>query len=170
MRVEKGVDLFLRAFARIPEPRPLAVLVGDGADMESARALTSKLAIEGDVHFAGEMANAGVLLRAFDAVAISSRSEGLPMVLLEAMGAGVPVVSFAVGGIPDAMDEKTGWLVPPGDLDGLSAAIHQVITNPAEVARRTAAAGALVRERYGSGPWGERIYAIHEEVAARKQR
>jgi glycosyltransferase involved in cell wall biosynthesis len=165
MRAEKGVDLFLRAFALLPKPRPLAVMVGAGVDLPRARALASELRIDEDVYFAGEHPDAGALLRAFEQVVISSRNEGLPMLLLEAMSAGVAVVSFSVGGIPDILDGDTGWLVPAGDLSALAAAISEVIARPAEAQRRARAAETLVRERYSSQQWLKSVTEVHQRVA-----
>ena len=74
------------------------------------------------------------------------------MVLLEAMRAGVPVVSFAVGGVPDALGE-TGWLAAPGDVVGLAGAITSVLAAPDEAAGRAARARLRAEELYGEERW-----------------
>ena len=76
---------------------------------------------------AGQRTDAPRLLRAFDTIVISSRTEGLPMLLLEAMAAGVPIVSYAVGGIPTVLTEDRGWLVSPGDVTALREAIRRAV-------------------------------------------
>ena len=100
----------------------------------------------------GALEEADRLLPAFDALVLSSRTEGTPMVLLEAMRVEVPVVSFAVGGVPDALGD-TGWLAAPGDLVGLAAAITSVLSTPDEAARRAALARVRVEERHGEARW-----------------
>ncbi len=74
------------------------------------------------------------------------------MVLLEAMRAEVPVVSFSVGGVPDALGD-TGWLVTPGDVAGLAEAITTVLATPDEAARRASLARVRVEEHHGEVRW-----------------
>jgi glycosyltransferase involved in cell wall biosynthesis len=71
--------------------------------------------------------------------------DGLPVALVEAMAAGVPVVTTPVSGVPELVDEEVGWLVPPDDLDALERAVRAALTDPAERARRGAAARARVQ-------------------------
>jgi glycosyltransferase involved in cell wall biosynthesis len=71
--------------------------------------------------------------------------EGLPLVILEAMAAGLPIVSTNVGGIPEVLPKESAWLCPPGDPDALAAAILQAaqssdLRERGEIARRLAAA------------------------------
>ncbi len=68
--------------------------------------------------------------------------DGIPVVILEAMAAGVPVITTAISGIPEVVDDTVGWLVPPDDVEALRAAIWEAITNPEE-ARRRGEAGRL---------------------------
>ena len=76
--------------------------------------------------------------------------DGLPVALVEAMAAGLPVVTTAVSGIPELVDDEVGWLVPPDDLGALEAGVRMVLADPEGRARRGAAARARVAERgYG---------------------
>lgn len=170
LSIEKGADLLLRTLQCLPEPRPLTVVIGDGPEMPALRALTEELGLRADVHFAGELAGAATLLTAFDALVISSRSEGLPMTLLEAMGAGTPVVAFAIGGIPDALDESTGRLAPPLDVSMLAARIAEALADEAGSGQRAAEAARRVRERYGIGPWVAAISEVHATAIAGRGR
>lgn len=73
--------------------------------------------------------------------------DGIPVVLLEAMAAGVPVVTTPVSGIPEIVDDAVGWLVPPDDPEALAAALRAALDDPAEAARRGAAGRARLEER-----------------------
>jgi glycosyltransferase involved in cell wall biosynthesis len=89
------------------------------------------------------------------------------MALLEAMSAGVPVVAFAVGGIPQVLDQNSGWLVPAEDTAALAAAIRSVLADPEEARRRALVAREVVKNRYGVARWIEQIREIYSAVAAR---
>ncbi|MDT8342165.1 MAG: glycosyltransferase, partial [Longimicrobiales bacterium] len=144
MTEEKAPDVALRAFldlaGRVGPSAPHLVLVGDGR-MRAALAAEAAASGAGDrVHFPGVVPDAGRLLKAFDVLILSSWTEGTPMVLLEAMAAEVPVVTTAVGGIPDVVSDAEAHLVPAGDVSGLARALEDVMTNGAAAAERAAAA------------------------------
>jgi glycosyltransferase involved in cell wall biosynthesis len=82
-------------------------------------------------------------------VAPDGDRDGIPVSILEAMAAGLPVVATAVSGIPEAVDDEVGWLVPPADPGALAAAMQAAARSPSERARRGAA--ALVRAEAGGG-------------------
>jgi glycosyltransferase involved in cell wall biosynthesis len=69
-------------------------------------------------------------------VAPDGDQDGIPLVILEAMAAGLPVVTTAVSGIPELVDAEVGWLVPPGDVGALQAALKEVLQNPEEALER----------------------------------
>jgi glycosyltransferase involved in cell wall biosynthesis len=118
------------------------------------------------MHFPGERPGAAALMSALDVLVISSRTEGTPMVLLEAMSAGVPVVSFSVGGIPNVLNDEAGWLVTPGDPHALAEAIRQVLLDPAEAKRRASRARAIVATRFGIDQWISSIDALYRSILA----
>ena len=146
---EKGPDLLVEAIARLPHPRPSVVLIGAGVERERVEQLimTNRLD-DGSVRLFGERENAASLLAGFDVLVLSSRAEGTPVVLLEAMAARIPVVTFAVGGIPRVLDPTSGWLVEPQDIGALSAAIREAVSDPGEAARRAAAAHRTFEDRF----------------------
>jgi glycosyltransferase involved in cell wall biosynthesis len=97
---------------------------------------------------------------------ISSRTEGLPVVLLEAIAAGTPVAAFAVGGVPDVLDGTSGWLARAGDVDGLAAALRALLGNPTEARERTREARRVLASRFGVDRWLEQVDAVYARVLA----
>ena len=89
------------------------------------------------------------------------------MVLLEAMGAGVPVIAFAVGGIPDVLAKGGGWLVPSGDVTALGQAVAEALGDSAERERRTVRATQILEDRFGHAAWLEAITGVYESVLSR---
>jgi glycosyltransferase involved in cell wall biosynthesis len=138
----KGLDTLLRAFAlaAVDAPYLKLVLVGDGAERTALETLAKSLGLLQSVQFLGPRMDVPHLLRAADAFVMSSLSEGLPMVLLEAMAAHVPCVATAVGGIPELLDGEAGLLVQPGAPEELAAALR-LMTNDPELRRRISARG-----------------------------
>jgi glycosyltransferase involved in cell wall biosynthesis len=164
---EKGPDLLLDALAAGPGLDAATVFIGEGPMRAGLEAGVASRRIDPKrVHFAGRREGAGSLLRAFDAVVLSSRTEGTPMALLEAMAAGVPVVAFAVGGIPQVLDSRSGWLVPSLDPLALAGAIRQVLAAPPEAAARARAAQEILSERFSPEQWLDDVEAIYRRALA----
>jgi len=157
----KGCDVFLRALAATASEGWVAHIVGDGPEREPLETLAEQLGLGDRVRFAGAIPDAARLFSALDLYVLSSRSEGTPMVLLEAMGAGVPIVATAVGGVPDVIaPPHQGWLVPPEDPGALAEAIDSALTDDARRATVSAAGRARVRTEFAREAWVER----HDEV------
>lgn len=129
----KGHDVLIRAMAVLRQRIPDAslVIVGDG----KARAELEQLAVEQGVYrattFAGALDSHEVrnLLHRADVFALPSRSEGMPLALLQAMAAGVPPVATWVGGVTDVIEGTSGLLVPPDESIALADALARVVTN-----------------------------------------
>jgi len=164
---EKGPDLFLRALALARLDRVIAVMLGTGAEQARVMTLAASLGLGTDSLRMMGQRDARVLMSGFDVLVISSRTEGLPMVLLEAMAAGIPVVAFAVGGIPEVLNTESGWLVPPGDVVALARAIRGVLGAPEEAERRAAAARQLIESRFGLEQWVESVEAVYATAESR---
>jgi glycosyltransferase involved in cell wall biosynthesis len=123
------LDAFARAAGRAPALR--LAFAGTGALEAALRARAGELGVAEQVRFLGFRTDVAACLRATDLFVISSTTEGLPVSLLEAMAAGLPVVSTAVGGIPDALGEPPGGiLVPPGDPERLADALASAALDP----------------------------------------
>lgn len=154
----KGVRLLLRALARAPgAPRCCLHVVGDGPELEPLSQLTEELHLADRVSLHGFVSKEVLAARlaACDALVLPAvvdskgDTEGLGVVLLEAMSYGKPVLASAAGGITDIVRHgENGLLVPPGDVDALAAAIQSLAADPAAAARMGAAALNDVRERF----------------------
>ena len=140
----KDALTLVRALAAV-RGRPFsALLIGDGPDRPSVEAEVRRLGLQDAVALAGTRDDVPALLAQADVFALSSRSEGAPLSILEAMAAGLPVVSSRVGGVPELVVEgETGLLVPPGDPAAMAAALGRLLAD-AGLRRRLGAAG---RER-----------------------
>jgi glycosyltransferase involved in cell wall biosynthesis len=148
----KQVDLLLRACARAfaEDPRGRLLVAGDGESRAELEALAARLGLGDRVRFAGWQTDLAALYAGIDVVALSSINEGTPVTVIEAMAAGRAVVSTAVGGVPDLIEDgRTGRLVPPGDEVALARALTELIADPDLRARLGAAARADVVARFG---------------------
>jgi glycosyltransferase involved in cell wall biosynthesis len=161
---EKGPDVFLEALARAPEWE--ASLLGSGPQESSLRSQADALGIATRLKWHGMVPDAGSLLRAFDAVVLSSRTEGTPVVLLEAMAAGVPVVATAVGGVPDVVSDRDALLVPPEQPALLARALQAIRADSEATITRVAAARARLESAYALEPWLDRYEAVYRLVGA----
>ena len=140
----KDALTLVRALAGVRGRPFTALLVGDGPDRASVEAEVRRLGLQDAVALAGTRDDVPELLARADVFALSSRSEGAPLSILEAMAAGLPVVSSQVGGVPElVVDGETGLLVPPGDPAAMAAALGRLLAD-AGLRRRLGAAG---RER-----------------------
>jgi glycosyltransferase involved in cell wall biosynthesis len=138
----------------------LAVL-GDGELRATLEAMAHDLGISERTHFTGWWTDVPSALADLDVVVLSSRNEGTPVALIEALAASRPVVATDVGGVRHVVqDGETGWLCGPGDPEGLARLLRQVIAQP-EASGRLAGAGRLrVAERFGY----ERLLAEHRSL------
>ena len=129
---EKNQALLVKAMAPLLGPRTHLVIAGDGPLLPAIRELVGSLGIAGSVHLLGARQDVPDILNALDAFALSSDTEGLPLVVPEAMATGLPVISTRVGGVPSVLDEgQTGFLVPIGDEQALRDRAAALRSDPA---------------------------------------
>ena len=145
----KDALTLLRALATLG-PLPFSArLVGDGPDRPAVEAEIRSLGLGDRVEPAGSRADVPALLAGADVFVLSSRSEGAPFSILEAMAAGLPVVATDVGGVRELVaDGETGLLVPAGDPARLAEALRRLLEDPALRRRLGAAGHARARERF----------------------
>ncbi len=161
---QKGFDVLVRALALLPHDVHV-VLVGDGPEAGALRALARDLGVADRLTLTGWVERPSSWYAALDVLAMPSRFEGLPLVLLEALHVGVPVVATPVGSIGDAVrDGDTGLLVPVGDAEALAAAVGRLVSE-ADLGRRIAVAGrALAAERFTVAAMARSYEALYDEV------
>jgi glycosyltransferase involved in cell wall biosynthesis len=170
LQPEKGVASFLKAAARVAPQFPEAhfVVAGDGPIRQELVALTEDLDLGSRVHFLGFRSNASALMRSLDVLVAPSLTEGSPLVTLEAMAAGVPVVASAVGGIPDQIrHDKDGLLVPPGDTDALGNALLALLRDPPRARRLGEAGRRRVASRFSHATMVRQIEDLYRDVLGR---
>ena len=162
----------LRAAARIPPEVPWVLeLVGDGPGVPAARSLAACLGIAGRVRFLGARGDVERLLAGAAVFVLSTRREGLPLAILEAMRAGVPVVASAVGGVPEAVvDGVTGYLVPPGDERALARRVLALLTDRRLRERLGAAGRRRYEDRFTLEPMVTMTLAVYRRAASRRLR
>ncbi|MFL6263071.1 MAG: glycosyltransferase family 4 protein [Thermoanaerobaculia bacterium] len=154
LRIRKGVEVLLEALRELRRGVPGAVLriAGNGEHRAALERAAADLGLVGPaVTFLGTQSAAQVrtLLHGAAALVIPSTYEGMPLVVVEAMDAGVPIVASAVSGIPEVVEDgETGWLVPPEDPEALARALEEVLADPAEARRRGEAGRRRAAERY----------------------
>lgn len=158
---EKGADLLLEGVARLRHASLRISLLGAGREEAQLRARVAALGLEGMVRFHGVVPSAYRFYSAFDVFVLSSRTEGTPICLFEAMAAEVPIVATRVGGVPDVVGAGEAVLVESGDTGGLAEAIHQVLADPGGARRRALAARARLEQEFAPGPWVDRYLRLY---------
>lgn len=149
LRAEKSADLVVNGLAtlRTSAPSIRLLLVGDGPARNALEAQVAAAGLADRVYFAGFQADVPRWLAAADALALPTvDGEGFPIAGIEAMAAGLPVVGFRMGGLPELVQHgHEGWLAEPGDVDGLAEGLRQVLTNDDLRAQMARAARARAR-------------------------
>ncbi|MEO8288304.1 MAG: glycosyltransferase [Chloroflexota bacterium] len=168
-----GVDNLIRAVGRLHVANPdlRLLIVGDGPLRSSLETVAAAGAAPGVVHFAGTRTDVARLLGAMDMFVLPSLNEALPIVLLEAMAAGLPVVATGVGGVPEIVEDgKTGLLVPPGDQQALQAAIARLLDNPLLGKQLAAAGKANIALNFTIEKMVERLESLYDSLLTRKRK
>lgn len=160
----KGGDVFLDALGQLSEPLPTVAMIGQGEEREALDAQVKRLGLQDAVRFYEGITDAGRLFSAFDTYVLSSRSEGLPIVLLEAMAARAAIVATRVGGVPDAIGDAEALLVPPEEPTAMAAAIRESLADPAAAAARAERAALRLERRFAKEPWLERYEDVYRGV------
>ena len=164
---QKGLEFLVQA-AEILRPRfpDLKVLiVGEGSEQAALQNMVDRAGLQENVHLLGLRMDIPDLLALFDIYALPSRWEGLPMAILEAMAAGLPIVGSAVGGVPTAVREGVnGFLVEPEDAASLAGSLERLLNDP-HLRRRMGEAG---RKRYEASFTARQMTRRYEKLYLRE--
>jgi glycosyltransferase involved in cell wall biosynthesis len=168
MEEQKGVDVLLRAL-RLLKDRGRTVrtrIVGGGSLEAPYRALNAELGLEESVEFCGWRTDVEALMLRSRLLALPSRFEGLPMVLLEGMALGMPVLSSTAGGAPEVIrDGVSGLLVPPAEVEPLADALAAVLDDPAAAERMGVRARREILERYSMPAYADLLLDVYADAA-----
>jgi glycosyltransferase involved in cell wall biosynthesis len=165
---EKNHALLLRAVAPLLGPEARLVVAGDGPLLPQLTELAAGLGIAPFAHLLGVRRDVPEVLNALDVFAMSSDTEGLPLVVLEAMATGLPVVSTGVGGIPNVIEEgQTGLLVPAGDEAALRDRVAALKADPARTRRMGARAREVTVARFSAERMQRDYLALYERVLSK---
>jgi len=127
---EKGPDLFVDLASRLRDREARFVMTGAGPMDASTRRRAGRLRLDATLEFRGVVPDIADHLRHLDVLVLPSRQDGRPVVVLEALASGVPVVASGLGGIPEIVhDGVNGFLCPPGDVAAMAACIDRLIAD-----------------------------------------
>ena len=160
----KDHDFFLRAWAAWGHPSAIAHIIGEGHLRAALEQQARDLGIADRVRFLGTRDDPEVFYREADLVVLTSRNEGTPLTILEAMAAGVPVLSTAVGGVPDLLGDDRGVMVSHGDVQAFAGALSRLAADPDLRARLAAAGLAFVHQHYAKERLVRDIRELYERL------
>ena len=164
---EKNHPLLLEAFAQVKQKLPQArlLVVGDGVQQQLIEQTIARLGLGEQVRLLGVRRDIPLILAASDVAVLCSDREGLPIAVLEAMAARLPVVATSVGDMHRVVhDGESGLLVPPGDAARLAQALLDLLENRDRASQMGQAARKLVEQNYNL----LQMVAAHEKLYARK--
>ena len=162
----KGYDVLIQAFTVVRNMYQNArlLIAGAGTLEDELEQLIIRLGLEGSVHLLGRREDVPELLAASDVYVNASLWEGLPVSILEAMSAGLPIVATSVGDIPHIVPPDAGIVVPPGDPAPLATAICKILQDPQAAMRMGKNAKQLAVTQYSPSAWIDRLLRIYDEV------
>ena len=161
---EKGPDVLVRALPQIPKEWSASV-VGLGELGDQLRHQAGILGVTDRIRWHGVVPHAGRLLAAFDALILSSRTEGTPMVVLEAMAARVPLIVTTVGGVPDVVSAHEAILVPPDAPQALADALTRLTREPDGARTRVEKAAQRLQSEFSASAWLDRHESLYRQLA-----
>jgi len=160
---QKGYDQLVRVLADLPGAT--VVLVGDGPERSALQGLATELGVEDRLRITGWTADARSHLSRFDIFALPSLWEGMPLSILEAMHAGLPVVASAVGSVAEAVaDGDTGYVVAPSDQLALKVCLTRLCDDPELRGRMGRRGSAVASERFTAQAMARRYETIYRTL------
>ena len=165
LALPKDFSTLITAFGLIAVDDARLTIVGDGPLRRRLEAEIADRSLEQQVEFIGEVADVGPYLARADVFVLSSHSEGMPLSVLEAMAAGLPVVASDVGGLHEIVDEgKTGFVVPAGSPAELAVRLAELVGDSDLRDRFGHAGRELVRTRFSLPPWRESHIELYRSL------
>lgn len=166
----KGFEFLIDAAARLRQqgvPFQLKI-AGSGQRRDALQALARSHGIEQQVEFLGQVTDMPAFYRRLSVFVLPSVStEGLPLVVLEAMAMGLPVVATRLAGAPEVIEDgRTGVLLPPGDSASLAAALARLAADRAQLSRLAAAGAAHVRSHFTVERAAAEVALVYEQVSS----
>lgn len=161
---EKGPDVMIDAMLLLQDLPVTLVMIGDGPERLHLERECERRKLAAHVRWIGVVPNAPANFAAFDVFALSSRTEGTPMTLLEAMAARVPVVATRVGGVPDVVGPGEALLVENGDRRGLASAIRSVYEQRAAASTRAGHAQDRLAIAFRTDRWLADYDSVYRRV------
>jgi glycosyltransferase involved in cell wall biosynthesis len=163
----KDFSTLVAALARLPAGTARLRILGAGPLRGTLEAQIANLGLDGSVELVGEVADVRPFLYESDVFVLSSRSEGMPISVLEAMAAGLPVIASDTGGLREVVVEgETGFLVPPGDPRELAARLASLAGDPGFLERLGDAGHRRAQERFSLPHWRERHLELYRSLLA----
>ena len=168
----KGYEDLIQAFKLLhkKDVQPVLLMVGAGTMVDTIKEQIESNRLSHSVILAGERNDVPQLLASSDVFASSSHREGLPLAVLEAMMAGLPVVATSVGDIPNVVTSDTGVIVPPHQPAKLAAALEDLLKHPEKRKAMGKAAQVRAWNEYSVDAWMKKHVALYEDVLASKER
>jgi len=162
--VKRAPDV-VRIFHRIAQKTPARLLmVGDGPELEPTRVVADELGILDRIIFQGVDVDAARLLAQMDLFLLPSEQESFGLAALEAMSCGVPVVASRVGGVPELIDEGSGYLFPMGDVESMATAAVDILSDPQKQSAMAAAARSRAVDAFSEDSQIPRYESLYYEV------
>lgn len=169
---QKGLDVLVKAVALLRKeggPAFGVEIAGDGPVTDKIRKMSEQLHVGDAIHFLGPLSRDRLreAYRRADAFVLPSRYEGLPIALLEAWSAALPVIATSVGGIPDLAGHGNAILVPPEDPDALCQAMARILNDPSMREQMGRTGRDLVRRDYTWDAIADRYEALYRRCMSR---
>ena len=161
---EKGPDVLIAAVGHLGDLPVTVSVLGEGRWRPRLQALAARRGLAERVHWLGNVPDAGRLFAAFDVFVLSSRTEGTPIVLFEAMATGTPIVATAVGGVPDVVSSEDALVVAPEDPAAFAAAIRCVHADSRAAAARARRARERLVSEFALAPWLAKYERVYHSV------
>jgi glycosyltransferase involved in cell wall biosynthesis len=167
LSTEKGPDILVDALPHLRDVALKVSIVGEGPLRQTLHDRAAALDVSDRISWHGLIPGAGRLLPAFGVLVLTSRAEGTPMVLFEAMAAGIPIIAARVGGVPDMLSNREALLVPAENPLAFAEALREISLNPDAAKQRAAMARERLERQFGYRTWLGQYESIYRALSGR---